>query len=109
MNEENQSPKQTDVKQLSEKGSSTFKQTKAPKATKKLSLTLTDQQYQSFVKASEHLLSLGIPVQPQALIQTLICHKNPDEIADDFLSSMRKLINEGKKKIRQKKDNGAGS
>ena len=82
---------------------------KQKNTTRRVSFNLTDLQYQNFVKAAENLHALGIPVQPQALIQTLVSNKSANEISEDFLSMMKKLINEGKKKLRQNKNIGMGS
>lgn len=77
--------------------------------TKKIYLVLTDQQYKSVAQAADNLRLLGIPVQPQALIQAMISNKNADEMTDHFLSTMRKLVNRGKKELRESKTSGGNS
>lgn len=75
---------------------------------KKISLQLTDQQYQSFERAAEKLIHLGIPVKPMVLIETILNCKDADEITDDFLSMMKKLVNKGKKELRRNRNTGTG-
>lgn len=73
---------------------------------KKISIQLSDKQYKPFELAAEKLRDLGIPVQTQFLVQTIISNKSEDEICNDFLSMMKKLISEGKQKLRQKNNTG---
>lgn len=82
---------------------------KPKQVTHKISFVLTDEQYEKFSTATEALSSLGIPVAPKTLIQTLICSKSSDEITDDFLSIMRKLINHGKRELSGNKSKGSSS
>ena len=73
---------------------------------KKISFQLSDQQYKAYEDAAAKMLSLGIPVEPKSLIQIIITNRNPAQITDDFLTLMRKLVNKGKKEIRQQKESG---
>lgn len=73
---------------------------------KKVILELTDDQFQSFEDASKDLASLGIPVEPKALIKTIIMSRQQDEITSDFLNMMKRLVTHGKTALRQRKGTG---
>jgi len=74
---------------------------------KKLQLELTDKQYESYQEASRMIRGLGIPNQPQSLVQMMIASRNVEEIVEAYLSQMKKLANEGKRQIREGKAKGA--
>ena len=73
---------------------------------KKITIDLSELQYMAYEKAAEKMFSLGIPVEPKALIQIIVSNRSTEQISDDFLTLMRKLVNKGKKEIRHEKDNG---
>ena len=73
---------------------------------KKVSFQLNDQQYASYEKAAEQLLALGIPSNPQALIQIMTANQSADEVTHNFLNLMKSLVATGKKEFRKKQERG---
>ena len=73
---------------------------------KKISLEITEKQYAAYEKAAEELLKIGIPVTPKNIMQMMIASRNQEEIADDFLKTMKTLITQGKKKLPSTSEKG---
>jgi len=71
---------------------------------KKISLEMTDKQYACYEKAANELLALGIPTNPGNIIQLLVVNRDAEQISNDFLSLMRYLISQGKRKLRNGKE-----
>lgn len=66
---------------------------------KKITLEISDKQYEAYQKASDELLSIGIPVSPKSIIQVMVTNRNQAQISDDFLKTMRSLITQGRSRL----------
>ena len=70
---------------------------------KKVTIEVSEDQYKIYQQAADQLNNMGIAVSPENLIRLLALYPKANVIADEYLTRMRTLINEGKKQLREQK------